>query len=52
MSGWNNWWGEKLYWVTLGVLSLQRRYKLSAPLLRSTWSAIKAWRFLQPIKPQ
>jgi len=43
---------EKLYWTTLGVLSLQRRFKLSAPLLRGTWSAIRAWRLLQPIQPR
>ena len=43
---------EKLYWTTLGVLSLQRRFKLSAPLLRGTWAAIKAWRLLQPIQPR
>ena len=44
--------GEKLYWTTLAVLSIQRRFKLSAPLLRCTWAAIKSWRLLQPIQPR
>ena len=44
--------GEKLYWVTLGVLSLQRAYQLSGAYLKSTWSALRAWRLLQPIKPR
>ena len=44
--------GEKLYWVTLGVLSIQKAYKLSGAYLRSTWSALRAWRLLQPVKPR
>ncbi|CAE7853527.1 unnamed protein product, partial [Symbiodinium sp. KB8] len=44
--------GEKLYWVTLGVLSVQRAVKLSGAYLKSTWSAIRAWRLLQPIQPR
>ena len=44
--------GEKLYWVTLAVLSIQRSFKLSGAYLRSTWSALRAWRLLQPIKPR
>ena len=44
--------GEKLYWITLGVLSLQRRYGLSGAYLKTTWSALRAWRLLQPIKPR
>ena len=31
---------------------MQRQFKLSAPLLRSTWAAIKSWRLLQPIQPR
>ena len=49
---WGHGHGEKLYWINLGVLSLQRRFKLSAPLLSGTWSAIRAWRTLQPIQPR
>ncbi|CAE7566198.1 unnamed protein product, partial [Symbiodinium microadriaticum] len=44
--------GEKLYWITLGVLSVQRAFKLSGAYLKSTWSAIRAWRLLQPIQPR
>lgn len=40
--------GERLYWVTLGVLGLQRKLKLSGPLLRGTWKAIQGWRSLKP----
>ena len=49
---WSHGHGEKLYWITLGVLSVQRQYRLSAPLLRSTWAAIKSWRLLQPVQPR
>ena len=42
--------GEKLYRVTLGVLGLQRQLKLSGPLLRGTWSAIRGWRSLTPVR--
>ena len=44
--------GEKLYWITLGVLSVQKAFKLSGAYLKSTWSAIRAWRLLQPIQPR
>ena len=44
--------GEKLYWITLGVLSVQRSFRLSGAYLKATWSAIRAWRLLQPIKPR
>lgn len=42
--------GERLYWVTLGVLGLQRKLKLSGPLLRGTWKAIQGWRSLKPTR--
>ena len=42
--------GEKLYRVTLGVLGAQRALNIAGPLLRSTWSAIRGWRALQPVK--
>ena len=41
---------EKLYWVRLGVLGVQRALKLSGPLLRGTWAALRAWRQLQPVR--
>ena len=41
--------GAKLYWVTLGVLGIQRRLKLSGPLLRGTWRAIQGWRSMKPV---
>ncbi|CAE7654091.1 unnamed protein product [Symbiodinium sp. CCMP2592] len=44
--------GEKLYWATLAVLSIQKELRLSGPLLRNTWSNLRAWRMLQPIKPR
>ena len=40
--------GEKLYWVSLGVLGLQRRLKVSGPFLRATWASIRGWRTLMP----
>ena len=42
--------GVKLYYVTLGVLSLQQKLHLSSPLLRNTWLAIKGWRSALPSK--
>ena len=42
--------GERLYWVTLGVLGVQRALKLSGPLLRGTWRAVQGWRSLQPVR--
>ena len=42
--------GERLYWVTIGVLGVQRSFKLSGPLLRGTWRAVKGWRSLQPVR--
>jgi hypothetical protein len=44
--------GEKLYWVTLGVLGLQRALRISGPLLRGTWGAIRGWRALMPSRPR
>ena len=43
--------GEKLYYVRLGLIGLQRAWHLSGPLLRGSWSAIRGWRALQPIRP-
>lgn len=40
--------GERLHWVTLGVLSLQKKLKLSGPLLRGTWAAVRGWKQLLP----
>ena len=40
--------GEKLYWVSLGVLGVQRRLHVSGPLLRGTWASIRGWRTLTP----
>lgn len=40
--------GERLYFITLGIICLQRSWNLSGPLLRGTWSAIRGWRSLQP----
>ena len=42
--------GERLYWVTIGVLGVQRAFKLSGPLLRGAWKAIEGWRSLKPVK--
>lgn len=42
--------GERLYWVTLGVVSIQRSFHLSAPLLRGTWNAVKGWKSMLPPK--
>ncbi|CAE7727399.1 SMYD3 [Symbiodinium sp. CCMP2592] len=42
--------GEKLYRVRLGVLGVQRILNIAGPLLRSTWSALRGWRALQPVR--
>ena len=42
--------GERLYWVTLGVLGIQRKTKISGSLLRGTWKAIQGWRSLRPVR--
>lgn len=42
--------GIRLYYVTLGVLALQQRFRLSGPLLRNTWLAVKGWRASIPSK--
>ena len=42
--------GERLYWVTLGVLGLQRGLKISGSLLRGTWRCIQGWRSLRPVR--
>ena len=42
--------GEKLYFVRLGLIGLQRAFHLSGPLLRGSWAAIRGWRVLQPVR--
>ena len=42
--------GEKLYFVRLGLIGLQRVFHLSGPLLRGSWAAIRGWRVLQPVR--
>lgn len=42
--------GERLYWVTLGVLGIQRGLRLSGSLLRGAWRAIQGWRSLRTTK--
>ncbi len=42
--------GERLYWVTLGVLGLQRSLNVSGAMLRNTWRAIQGWRSLKPVR--
>ena len=42
--------GEKLYFVRLGLIGLQRAWHLSGPLLRGSWAAIRGWRVLQPVR--
>lgn len=44
--------GERLHRVTLGVLSLQKGLRLSGPLLRGTWAAVRGWRQMVPTKPR
>lgn len=40
--------GEKLYLVNLGIVAIQRTFKLSAPLLRGAWAAVRGWKSLLP----
>lgn len=42
--------GEKLYWVTLGILGIQRGYRIAGTLLKGTWQAVRGWRSLKPIR--
>ena len=42
--------GEKLYFVRLGLIGVQRAWHLSGPLLRGSWAAIRGWRVLQPVR--
>ena len=42
--------GERRYWVVLGVLSLQRHLRIAGPLLRNTWTLLRGWRRLEPIR--
>jgi hypothetical protein len=44
--------GERLYWVTLGVLGVQRALRIAGPLLKGTWGAIRGWRALMPSRPR
>ena len=39
---------EKLYYVTLGVLGVQKFWRISGTALPGTWAALKAWRHLTP----
>ena len=42
--------GERRYWVVLGVLSLQRHLRIAGPLLRNTWTLLRGWRRLEPVR--
>lgn len=42
--------GERLHWVVLGVLGIQKGFKLSGPLLRGSWAAVRGWRQLVPTR--
>ena len=42
--------GEKRYWVVLGVLGIQRSLRIAGPLLKNTWTLLRGWRRLEPIK--
>ena len=42
--------GFRLYQVTLGILALQQKFRLSTALLRNTWAAVRGWRSLLPSK--
>ena len=42
--------GEKRCWVVLGVLGIQRGVRMAGPLLKSTWTLLRGWRRLEPIK--
>ncbi|CAE7196758.1 unnamed protein product [Symbiodinium sp. CCMP2592] len=44
--------GERFYRVRLGVLGVQRALRLSGPLLRGTWAALRGWRTLLPVNPR
>ena len=39
----------RFYRVRLGVLGVQRTLRLSGPLLRGTWAALRGWRTLLPV---
>lgn len=42
--------GERLYWVTLGLLGVQRSLHLSGSCLRGAWRAVQGWRSLRPVR--
>ena len=44
--------GEKLHKVTLAVLAVQRKLRVSGALLKSTWAAIKGWKLTRPTRPR
>ena len=44
--------GEKRYWVVLGVLGIQRTLRIAGPLLKNSWTLLRGWRRLEPIKPR
>ncbi|CAE7682844.1 unnamed protein product [Symbiodinium sp. CCMP2592] len=44
--------GEKRYWIVLGVLGIQRGLRIAGPLLKNSWTLLRGWRRLEPIKPR
>lgn len=44
--------GEKRYWVVLGVLGIQRALRIAGPLLKNSWTLLRGWRRLEPIRPR
>ena len=42
--------GEKYYLVNLGMVAIQRSFRLSAPLLRGAWGALRGWRSMKPTR--
>ena len=42
--------GERFYLVNLGLVAVQRAFRLSAPLLRGAWSAVRGWRSMRPAR--
>ena len=42
--------GERLYYITAGVLGVQRAWRISGSSLPGTWAALKSWRALAPAR--
>lgn len=40
--------GERFYMMNLGLVAVQRAFRLSAPLLRTAWAAMRGWRAMRP----